>query len=517
MAHFGATRRKALGGAAALGTTALTTPRAAQAQTKVLRARANYRYNNFDPAFKEFETEDVVEEAIYPRLIGYNGTDYGWVEQDAKIKQLDGTSVQFTLREGMGWTNGFGEVTAEDVKYSYERIADPALASAYAGDWSALDNVEVVDKLTGIIHLKTPFPPLYATTLPMAAGAVVCKKALESLPDKRYGIDVPAQCGPYMIGSYQPGQKLTLVPNPDWPGERAAFDEIHIHEVDDDKTAEIAFDSGDLDATNISVSSIPDFQNNPRENSTMIGKPALAYWWLGMMVDHPLFQDIRVRRAVQHAVDIREICEGVFFGAEPATGIICPGLLGHREMGMFGLDPDLEKAKALLAEAGVADGFKTVLTTKNSTEHTSSAQIIQAQLARIGIEVEVAPEESGALWDRSQSKDDSWKVNQMLLWRYGVAPDPSWCTEWFTPSQISQWNWERWNNGEYGRLHDAAKQELDHEKRAAMYVRMQELMDEDGAYVFITYGTNAWVHKNDLKMAFRGDCYQPLYRKCAPA
>ena len=79
-------------------------------------------------------------------------------------------------------------------------------------------------------------------------------------------------------------------------------------------------------------------------------------------------------------------------------------------------------------------------------EYSSAALIVAAQLAKVGINVEVAPEEYGALWARSQGTPDQWKDNQMLLWSYGAAPDPSWHTAWFVPEQAGEWNWERWND-----------------------------------------------------------------------
>ena len=77
---------------------------------------------------------------------------------------------------------------------------------------------------------------------------------------------------------------------------------------------------------------------------------------------------------------------------------------------------------------------------------------------------------------------------QLIINRFSMQPDPSFATDWFTPEQIGVWNWERWNSPEFGELNKKAKIELDTQKRNGMYVRMQDLMDESGAYVFLTHG-----------------------------
>ncbi len=106
---------------------------------------------------------------------------------------------------------------------------------------------------------------------------------------------------------------------------------------------------------------------------------------------------------------------------------------------------------------------------------------------------------SGTYWSLGdQSKGDQWKQINLLLQRYTMAPDPSWATAWFVPSQIGIWNWERWNSPPFGALHEAALVEMDPARRAAMYVRMQELMEESGAYLFLTHEVSSVMYRNAI-------------------
>ena len=111
------------------------------------------------------------------------------------------------------------------------------------------------DKLSGIIVLKEAFAPLWLSTLPTASGMVLCKAAVEMAGGK-FTTTVPASSGPYRIKEWQPKQKTVLERNPDWKGDKPDFDEVEIFPIDDDKTAELGFEAGDIDFTWVSVSSI---------------------------------------------------------------------------------------------------------------------------------------------------------------------------------------------------------------------------------------------------------------------
>ena len=92
-----------------------------------------------------------------------------------------------------------------------------------------------------------------------------------------------------------------------------------------------------------------------------------------------------------------------------------------------------------------------------------------------------------------------------MLRRFTLNPDPAWATVWFTPGQIGVWNWERWNSPEFGRLQEEGLHERDHEVRDALYRRMQDLMEESGAYLFLTHGVIAYIHCADMEPALWPD------------
>ncbi len=506
MNRFRPSRRQVLAGTGAIASALALGPRWSWgAEGKILKVRSYSDLQVLDPINRKSAPEDHITACTFHNLLKWKpGEKWEWdLDAAEMVEQVDETHIKFRLKPGLKWSGDYGEVTAEDVKYSYERIADPKNESPYKDDFAVLDRVEVTDKYSGTIVLKEYFAPLWASTLPEGSGKIVCKAAVEKAGGT-FTTEIPAASGPYVIKEWVPKQRTVLARNPAYSGEQPYFDEIQIFPIEDEKTAEIAFEAGDVDFTAVSLSSLSRFRTNPPAHSKLQEAPSLAYVWIGMNVEHPTFQDAKVRRAMQHAINVDAVLEAAYFGvAKRATGIIAPGLPGNREKNLYGYDP--EKAKALLKEAG-KEGMKATLSVLNKTERLSAAQIVQANLGEVGVTLEIIPYDSGVFWSLGdQASGEAWKELQMILGRFSMTPDPSWATVWFTPDQIGVWNWERWNNPEFGELHKKGLVERDIAKRDEMYKKMQDLMEESGAYVFLTHEANAAIYRDDLDPATQPD------------
>ena len=510
------TRRRFLAGSASLGAAALMHPRIAiSAEGSVLKLRSYSVFQVLDPAFMLAAPEEWIAGAIFNKLVAFKPGSNWETKLDAaeSINQVDDTHIEFTLRPGIMFTNDFGEMTAEDVKFSYERIIDPEVDSPYKGDWATLDRVEVTGKYSGVIVLKEPFAPLWWSTLPYGSGNIVSKKAVEAAGGQFRIADLPASSGPYMIKEWVQKQRTVLVRNPLWNGPQPDFDEIHLIPIEDEKSSELGFEAGDLDWTWVSVSSLPELRENPPAGSKLLESPSLYYVWLGMNVENPMLSDIRVRKAIQRSIDVNAIMDAAYFGiAKPSTGIVAPGLLGHRAENLTPAEPDFEGARKLLEEAGHGGGLELTLDTLNKPTYLTSVQIIQANLAEIGINVQINVHDSGTFWTLgSESDGTTWKDIQLFYQRYSMSPDPSWATAWFVCDQVGIWNWERVCNEEFDDLHRMALVELDSTKRDGMYQRMQDLMEESGAYRFITHEATPAIYRDTIIPGVRPDGH-PLLR-----
>ncbi|WP_349368499.1 ABC transporter substrate-binding protein [Salinarimonas sp.] len=463
------------------------------AQTgSVLRLRLDGDNDVLDPGYMTGGTEIEAQKQCLPFLAEYSreGGSFGWkptyfVET---LVQRDPTHIDFTLAEGLTWSGGYGPVTAADVKFSYERMKE----SDWSGYFEAMERVDVTGERSGTIVLSKPFAPFVMITLCHGPGAILSEKAVTEAGG-RFTTRFPAVCGPYTYETI-PGQRAVFTANPDWTGPKPAFDRIEANVITEVKAAELAFEAGELDCTEVSADTLARYRADMPAGAEITVAGELQYMWMGMNTAHPKLQDVRVRRAIQHAVDVESILIGAYSGTTTkSNGIICPGLLGQREATKF-YDYDPDEARALLAEAG-ASGLSLTLRTLNTQERLLAAQIIQANLGAVGIAVTVLPLDSGPFWEMGQeSKGDTWKDLELWLMRFGTTPDPYEATSWFVSSQVGKWNWERWTSEEYDRLYEEGIAETDPDTRRAIYLRMQDIMEETGAYVWINHEPEAFVH-----------------------
>ncbi len=494
MAKFNVSRRKFIQGTAAVAAAGLASPIAASAATDSLKVRIADYVNLLDPAFWQSGAEQILMHTIFPKLIDFKpGKVWEWELVAAEsIEQVDNTHISFRLRPGLMWTGDYGEVTAEDVKYSFERYVNPELESPIIGDWLPLDRVEVSDRYSGVIVFKEPFAPVWWSTLPFTAGTIVCKAAVEEQGGK-FTVDPGATAGAYRIEKWVHKQKIVLRAHEGWNGPKPDFEEIVLIPITDPKTAENAFLAEELDVTQVSISSIPVLQGSLPENAILDVRSTPSYTWLGLNLKNPKFADHRVRKAIMMAVDVDQIIEAAYFGVvERSSGLAAPGLLGHRDIAPA--KRDVEGARRLMAEAGV-DSLTVDLEIQSRTDNKTAAQIIQANLAEIGVNVVINAHDSGGFWSLGDTKGENLELTYKS---YTNPPDPYWATQWFLPEQAGIWNWEYFDDAEFEDLHYKALSELDFDKRHAMYARMQEIMDESGGYLFVTHPVAATIYRDSV-------------------
>ena len=465
------------------------------AKSAELNVRLDSDFTTLDPAFWQSGADYTMINVLFPKLIEFkSGSDWEYELQAAEsIEQVDELTIKFKLKPGLMWTGDYGEVTTEDVKYSYERYIDPELDSPIIGDWLPLKEVEIVDKYNGIIHLKEPFAPIWWSTLPYTSGAIVCKKATEKAGGK-FTTDPGATAGAYKIESWTPREKTVLVPHDGWNGPKQGFDKIIIRPIQEPKSAEIAFEAGEIDITEISIGSVPTFRKQLPEGGVLDVRPTADYTFVGINIANDKLSDPRVRSAIKKAIDIDAILEGAYFGVpDKSSGLVAPGLVGHT--GATPEPRDVAGAKALLAEAGVS-GLSLEIDVLNNAEFVTAAQIIQANLGEIGINLQINQLDSGAYWNVAADRKEEL---QLTLIQYTSPPDPSWSTQWFLREQKGIWNWVWFDSEEFDDLHYAALKEVDIKKRESMYFDMQKVMDESGGFLFIMHPPSVLLYRDTIK------------------
>lgn len=457
-----------------------------------LVVRFEYDLSNLDPANRTGSVEDNIIFAVSQTLARFNPGKLDWAPDAAKsITQVSETEIDFELNPGQMFHGGYGEMTADDVKFSLERFVKPGPDGkkvAYADDFGALDKVEVTGTHAGKILLKNPAPALWVIGLCDGSGAILSRKATEALGDK-----IATQLigsGPYLMKEWKPKEQIVLEVNPDYRGtDKPYFKRIVAKPITEPKTAVISFLAKELAFTEIEPTAIPEVEADA--DSKTIKLDGIDYTWVGINVEKPPFDDLKVRQAIRLGIDVDAILAGAYSGTVTrAKTLLAPQLLGHWAAApVYPHDP--EKAKALLAEAGHSS-LNATLTCLNDATAQAIAQIVQANLAEIGVTVTIHALDSGAYW--ALGSDDKSRDLELTIIPYSSKFDPSFQTQWFVSSQVGVWNWQRWKNAEFDKLHVEANSITDNDKRQAMYVRMQELLDESASCIWITHGVRDFAY-----------------------
>ncbi len=498
---FEPTRRQVLIGGASLATVVAfggSHPAFAASDRTRIIVRVEKDLSNLDPANRSGPIDLNVIWSVQQGLISFKPGSTEW-ELDAaeELTQVSDTEIAFRLRPGLKFTDGYGDLTAEDVKFSFERFLKPDAEGkpvTYAKDWSELDRVEVTGPLEGRIVLKNPSPALFTIALADGSGRIISKKAFEAL-----GKDIATKLigsGPYVLKEWKPREQFVLAINPDYKGAiKPHFQEIVGKPIGEQKTAEIAFRSGEIDFTAIDPESGKALAELPDASVTQV--PAIDYIWFGPNIEKAPFDDIRVRQALRYAVDVDAILQGAYSGIYPrANALLAPGLLGYWKDAPVH-ERNLDEARRLLEEAGHGGGFKTKLTIEATARYEAIAQIIQANLAEVGIEIEIEALESAAYW--ALGENDASKDLELSLIKYNGKFDPGFQTQWFTSEQVGQWNWQRWKNPDFDALHAKGAVTTDKAEREKIYVEAQKLLDESAAFIWITHNLNAFASRKWLK------------------
>jgi len=470
-----------------------------------LRLRALADFQVLDPKGIIGELDDIIPRCTQITLIRLGDIRDGnetsnWGAE--KIEWTDPKTIAFTLRDGLKWNNGFGPVTAEDVKFSFERIK--GTDSAWAYQFEKLDHVEVVDARSGIIHLTEPFKPFWVIALPYYGGHIVCKAAVEKAGGS-YTTTIPAQCGPYLLDKWEQNQKVTLVANPDWTGPKPAFSRIEYYIVADDQAALLAYEADAFDYTRVAVNAVKQLKAAMPKGATLIEAQSTRYIWLTINMNSPKLKDLKVRQAVQYAYDGDAVLQGAFDGlVQRSAGVVQPGTKFARAKNNIAVR-DVDKAKTLLAEAGVS-GLSLNLVTLTDSTSQAIAQIIQASLADAGITVEIQPTEDAAYWALGdKTKGDAYKTLELVLMDFAGGIDPTENLVWFRPDQIGVYNWSFFDSKEFEDLYQQGLVEQDDAKRKTIFNRMEDLMEDSGGFIFICFEPLLVIHDDTFKPVILAD------------
>jgi ABC-type transport system substrate-binding protein len=342
---------------------------------------------NLDPATSNVSNFVQAYRHLFQGLVRYkfNSTQLEGDLAKGWSMSRDGMVYTFTLRDHIKWHKGFGKVTAHDVKFSFDRIMDSKTGSVYFGEVAqTVKEVKVVDDLTVEIHLKDRDASFLHRCARPKPVAIVSQKAVE-----KYGKDFarnPIGSGPFVFESMS-REELVLTANKEYHEGPPKVEKVIFKAIPDTDTRAMALIRGEIDIiTNLTPEQT--FFDRVKAAGCNIKMMDYGAWF--MVLINPRVEplgDLRVRRAIAHAIDKDEIVKHLFVSGalDRLDSLVPKGYLGHTEEGLRRYNYDPKKAKELLVEAGYPNGFEVKLDIPTPLVFQRIGTAIQNQLAKAGI------------------------------------------------------------------------------------------------------------------------------------
>ncbi len=330
----------------------------------------------------------------------------------------DACTYTFHLKEGITFTDG-APLNADAVVTNYQCAIDPA------NNWrrrrmfietidenteeTRVDSCTAIDDLTVQFHLPTPYAPFMnsITQFYLISPNVVTDSSFDYSKQS-------AGSGPYVLEEYAQGDHVSIVRNEDYWGEAPSIDRIDFRVVPEAGSRIAALQTGEATA----IYPMPTDQVATVRSAgdiNMVSIPSTTMRYVTLNTNYEPLSDVRVRQALNYAFDQEEYCNVMYSGAAtPATSVLPAIVPGYKEQTPY--DVDIDKAKELLKEAGYEDGFEVTIIGDNSTQETKGMTFVMQQLEKIGVTVNVQPNEAATNAELAAEPEDTttlqmWYVN----------------------------------------------------------------------------------------------------------
>jgi peptide/nickel transport system substrate-binding protein len=401
------------------------------------------------------------------------------------------TTYIFKLRQGVLWHDGT-PFTADDVKYSLERLLNPETAGPYATWFNAIQTIDVIDPHTVQFNLSAPYGPLVANFAAMRGSAIIKNNAAADMNLQIEAIGT----GPYVLTEYVPESHLTLRRNENYWEEGLPYaDEVTFKTLVEEDARVAALRSEQINYAYLTVEGAERVAGEEHVGVMRSPKAWLVAHFMNTFREP--YTDVRVRKAISMAVNRQEVIDKAVGGAGVLSG---PMPTGHGDwfipVDQLPYQQDLEGARALLAEAGFADGFKTTITcSPQYPEFVAASVVLQQQLAQIGIEAEVIQMEWGQFVSDT-SRANGWDYD-MKITAFTFYPDPDgyFYNPWHTDSPSNY----TYSNPAYDAIVEEARATLDSAARHEMYNQAAQVLLDESPAIFWYVGENIEATTNKIK------------------
>lgn len=415
----------------------------------------------------------------------------GDLAESWEIKR-DGLEIIFHLRKNVRWHDGV-EFTANDVAFTYKTVTDPKVPTPYGSNYGPVEKVEAVDKYTVRVTYKEPYAPaLESWGMGIIPEHILKGKDINSEEFNRN----PIGTGPYRMKEWVTGQKIVLEAFDDYFEGRPKINRYVARIIPDQATTFLELKFGGIDYMALTPP-----QYKLQTETTLFKRyfqkfryPAFGYTYLGYNLQDPRFADKRVRRALSHAINKKDIIDGVLLGyGTPCTGPFPPESWAYNPE-VKDIDYDPEKAKKLLFEAGWRQGedgilykdgkpFRfTVLVNQANDVRIKAAQIIKENLKGIGVIMDIKVLEWQALLHEFIDK----RRFEAVILGWALSRDPDIYDIWHSSkTKEGEFNFISYKNEEVDRLLIEGRRTFDFEKRKKIYHEIHRILAEEQPVTFL--------------------------------
>lgn len=404
----------------------------------------------------------------------------------------DGLRIIFHLRKGVRWHDGT-EFTSDDVLFTYNTVTNPKIPTPYGSNYGPVKNVEKVDKYTVRVTYKEP----YAPALESWGMGIIPRHILEGndITDERFSRN-PVGTGPYKLKEWVTGQKIVLEAFDGYFEGRPRINKYLARVIPDTATMFLELKFGGIDFMGLTPP-----QYKLQSNSKLFNKyfqrfryPAFGYTYIGYNLLDPRFADKRVRRALTHAINKKDIIDGVLLGyGTPCTGPFPPESWAYNP-DVRDIEYDPEKAKMLLQEAGwlmKEDGILykdnkpfrfTILINQANDVRIKTAQIIKENLKKVGIDMDIKVLEWQAMLHEFIDK----KRFEAIIMGWALSRDPDIYDIWHSSkTKEGEFNFISFSNEEVDGLLLEGRRTFDIKKRKQIYNRIHSILSEEQPVTFL--------------------------------
>jgi peptide/nickel transport system substrate-binding protein len=456
----------ALCAALVLGLTALGPARAQAPQNLVVQASAEPPGLDLT-ATPASATAGVVLYNIQECLVKVDrhGKIAPWLAE--RWHTTDNRNYTFFLKKGVRFHNG-RELKAADVKYVFERAMNPETKHPYPRYYDAIGDIIVKDDYTITFSLKT-LNANFLLNLARQGSVIYPREAVETLKS------APIGTGPFRFEDWVRGDRIVLVKNKDYHVQGLPkLDRVTFRFITDPNAVQAALKAGDIDASlfGLGAEHVQDLQKDPRF-AVIVGDTTNDVI-LAMNNTRKPFTDVRVRRAITHAINKADVLKGAMFGMGKVLGTNVDPLNPYYVDLSAAMPYDPAKAKKLLTEAGYPNGFDAVLRVSPQYQYTvRSGEIIVDQLRRVGVNVKIEQIEWGQWLARV------WKEAEYDLTIIGHAES------WDIANYANPKYYFRYDSPKFQELFNKSEVTLDDKARRDLYVQMQKMLVEDAPAVWL--------------------------------